>query len=470
MDATRIDSLEAVRDALAPLVSEGFDALASGSVSDADLIDVLRVGGDLRRLVDAWVVAATEQVSARSQGPRHERFTSLLGARDVNEVVRNTTRCDARTAKAGERAASVVHRERSITSGELMPARFPMLTDALRDGVLGVPGILAATGPLVEVADRVAAEGLAAADAALADAARGADLDGQSLPPLCPDDLGNLARMWAAYLDEDGAVPREDEALRRRGFKFGPTRDGLVPVYGNLLPEVASQFQLHFDAIVNPRAGRGPCFEPDGVVDPDSGELRPPKDPRTVPQKMHDALASILAAAARAVESPSLGGGAPTLVVTVSQADLLRGNGEGRVDGIDAPVSPGGVMHLACTGSIQRVIHDDEGRIVSIHTRDRVFNATQRKAIMARDGGCVIPGCTIRAAWSEIHHVTEHSQGGPTHTDNGCMLCWGHHRTLDVSGWQIRMRNGVVEIRGPAWWDKARRWRPARNNLTTLIH
>ena len=48
------------------------------------------------------------------------------------------------------------------------------------------------------------------------------------------------------------------------------------------------------------------------------------------------------------------------------------------------------------------------------------------------------------------------------------MLCWGHHRTLDVSGWQIRMRNGVVEIRGPAWWDRERRWRPARNNLTTF--
>ena len=257
MEATRIDSLEAVRDALAPLVSEGFDALASGSVSDVDLIDVLRVGGDLRRLVDALVVAATEQVSARSQGPRHERFTSLHGARDVNEVVRNTTRCDARTAKAGERAAAVVRRERSITSGELMPARFPMLADALRDGVLGVPGILAATGPLVEIADRVAAEGLAAADAALADAARGSEVDGQSLPPLCPDDLGNLARLWADHLDEDGAAPREDEALRRRGFMFRPARDGLIPVGGNLLPEVAGQLMRLFDAIVNPRAGQG---------------------------------------------------------------------------------------------------------------------------------------------------------------------------------------------------------------------
>ena len=400
MEATRIDALEAVRDALAPLVSEGFDALAAGLVSDADLIGILRVSGDVRRLADALAIAATEQVDARSQGPLVERLTSRTGAGNTNEVVRNATRCDARTATSFERAARLVHRAQSLTSGELLPGKFPMLVEALRDGDLGLPGLLAATGPLVAVADRVDADGLAAADAALAAAARGADLDGQSLPPLAADDLGNLARLWAAHLDEDGAVPREDEALRRRSFGFGKTRDGLVPVFGNLLPEVASQFQLHFDAILNPRAGHGPCFEPDADADadPNSGELLPPKDPRTGQQKMHDALASILTAAARAVESPSLGGGAPTLVVTVSQADFIRGNGEGRVDGIDAPVSPGCVAHTACTGSIQRVIHDDEGRIVSIHTRDRVFNATQRKAIMARDGGCVIPGCTADGA------------------------------------------------------------------------
>ena len=232
MEATRIDSLEAVRDALAPLVSEGFDALASGSVSDADLIGILRVSGDVRRLADALAIAATEQVDARSQGPRLERLTSRTGARNTNEVVRNATRCDARTATSFERAAKRVHRDQSLTSGELLPAQFPMLVEALRDGDLGLPGLLAATGPLVAVADRVDPDGLAAADAALADAARGADLDGQSLPPLAADDLGNLARLWASHLDVDGAVPREDEALRRRSFRFGPTRDGLVPVYG----------------------------------------------------------------------------------------------------------------------------------------------------------------------------------------------------------------------------------------------
>ncbi|MGC5225508.1 HNH endonuclease signature motif containing protein, partial [Micromonospora sp. DT81.3] len=73
---------------------------------------------------------------------------------------------------------------------------------------------------------------------------------------------------------------------------------------------------------------------------------------------------------------------------------------------------------------------DDRGRIVSIGTLDRVFNHHQRKAITLRDGGCIIPGCHIPAAWCEIHHVTDHALGGPTHTDNGVLLCWHHHRTL----------------------------------------
>ncbi|MGV2900338.1 hypothetical protein ACNPM4_01575, partial [Microbacterium sp. AGC62] len=50
----------------------------------------------------------------------------------------------------------------------------------------------------------------------------------------------------------------------------------------------------------------------------------------------------------------------------------------------------------------------------------------------------------------------------PTHTDNGVALCWHHHRTLDTSGWEIRMRHGTPHVRGPAWWDPARRWRTPR--------
>ena len=68
----------------------------------------------------------------------------------------------------------------------------------------------------------------------------------------------------------------------------------------------------------------------------------------------------------------------------------------------------------------------------------------------------------------EIHHDIEHSRGGPTHTDNGVMLCWFHHRTLDTSGWQVRMNRGVPEVRGPYWWDSRGLWRPVTTSPTRM--
>ncbi|WP_244946337.1 HNH endonuclease signature motif containing protein [Microbacterium saccharophilum] len=63
------------------------------------------------------------------------------------------------------------------------------------------------------------------------------------------------------------------------------------------------------------------------------------------------------------------------------------------------------------------------------------------------------------AGWCEIHHVTEHAHGGATHTDNGVLLCWYHHRFLDRIGWRIRMNQGVPEVMAPVWFDASMRWR-----------
>jgi hypothetical protein len=80
--------------------------------------------------------------------------------------------------------------------------------------------------------------------------------------------------------------------------------------------------------------------------------------------------------------------------------------------------------------------------------------------------GSLIPGCQVPAIWCEIHHVTEAARGGPTHTDNGVLLCWHHHRTLDTNGWQIRINNGIPEVRAPHWREPYLRWRPATTSPT----
>ena len=108
------------------------------------------------------------------------------------------------------------------------------------------------------------------------------------------------------------------------------------------------------------------------------------------------------------------------------------------------------------------------GAIMQLGSPERCFTAHQRRAITLRDGGCLIPGCTVPAAWCEIHHVIPDESGGPTHPDNGVMLCWFHHRTIDTSGWQIRMLRGVPHIRPPAWLDPGGTWRVATKSPTRI--
>ncbi|UUT36013.1 DUF222 domain-containing protein [Microbacterium elymi] len=156
---------------------------------------------------------------------------------------------------------------------------------------------------------------------------------------------------------------------------------------GNLLVDVAAQLQLLLDAQNNPKR-QGPTFAP--IPSDDSDE--PPKslaDPRTMPQRAHDAFAAILIAAAGSADTPTLGGAAPTLTVAVRAEDLECGRGYAHIDGIDEPVPLHVARHAACCGKIERVILDAFGRILDIQVRDRIFTPHQRRAIaLARRRVC----------------------------------------------------------------------------------
>jgi hypothetical protein len=203
-----------------------------------------------------------------------------------------------------------------------------------------------------------------------------------------------------------------------------------------------------------------------GPVFADAGEAddAEPRDARTSRQRNHDKFAGILAVSAGVLGMPQLGGAPPTLVVTTSTAELADPDGiaflasrePGETGAVDAAVA----RHAACIGRVQKLVFGNDGRIVELGTADRVFGGHRRRAIAIRDGECIIPGCHVPAAWTEVHHVTGHAVGGPTHTDNGVLLCWWHHRTIETSGWEISMRDGVPWVRAPRWIDPQRQWRP----------
>ncbi|WP_341975958.1 DUF222 domain-containing protein [Microbacterium sp. LWO13-1.2] len=517
-----IPLLDQVVDDLDQVLSA--DAL--GALSDADRMHVLRVAGEAFRRIEAVVVETT----AGAEPGFPDGFGCRNMNELLQRVLRVDAPGAARVVKAADMVHRDVELTSGARLPSRWPAlRGAMLGGTIGiAGLLAATGPIERAGVRIGTADRLRADvelagqargyvlAGAAADADFGERADADTVPADVAPPATPEDLKQFAQLIALYLDPDGSAPSEAEASQNRSFTVGRLRNGTYPVWGNMLPEVYAQMQLIFDAQLNPKtagpADLGVMFRPSDEIDGASDGLDPfnsdPRnviDPRTRAQKQHDALAAALGIAARHDEMPSLGGAAPTLVVHVDAATFATGDGAkfavgsaadalpvpdsgtntdsgvnsdtgagagfaagwATIPGVDAPVSASVASHTACTGTIQRVLFD-EGRIVGISVTDRVFTVHQRRAIVLRDKECLIPGCHVPASWCEIHHVTEHARGGPTHTDNGVPLCWHHHRTLDRSGWEIRMIGGIPQIRGPGWWDPAQRWRTPRATLDTL--
>lgn len=451
------------REALEQLRSMLVEVLRFDDVSrwaDDELLTTAGALEALGRLVDAHRAACAGEVAERSRVELgDERLSTRSGCRSAIELVERVTQVSAFEARRRIALGSAT-RARSGFSGEAIEAVFPLVAAALAAGDLGAD----AAGTIIRELDRTRAVAdplaLAAAEQALVDEATG---QGDGEPVRCTaDELRVQAQAWSTFLDQDGREPDDERAMRRRGFRLGRARDGLVPVTGELMPEVAAKLTRLFDAHLSPRSGTRFMTEEQRASIADSGETR------SADQQRHDVFAAAIDTAARSGEHPTIGGAAPTVLISVRASDLGAGRGVAHADGVELPISLRAARHMICTGGTQTVAFDDVGRIMALGSPERCFTPHQRRAITLRDGGCLMPGCSVPAAWCEIHHVTPAADGGPTHPDNGVMLCWFHHRTIDTSGWGIRMLRGVPQIRPPAWLDPGGGWRAVTKSPTRL--
>ncbi|WP_022894796.1 HNH endonuclease signature motif containing protein [Agromyces subbeticus] len=449
-------TLYEVRTSLLDVVRVG----EMGGWSDDELLAATAAFEAVGRVVDAHRAACAGEVAERSRAELGgERLSARRGCRSASELLERVTQASG--AEARRRIVlGTATRPRAGLTGEPLPARFASVAAALAGGELGADAagtIIRALDAPSRVADPIA---LATAERELVAAALGA---GDVYPVRASaDEVRVQAQAWAVFLDQDGPEPDDERAMRRRGFRIGRARDGLIPVSGELLPEVAAGLTRLFDAHLAPRSGGGFMTAEERANIAANGEVR------TAEQQRHDVVAAIVATAARSGEHPSIGGAPPTVLVSVRAADLQSGHGVAHADGIDVPVSLRAARQMMCTGGTQPVTFDDRGRIMQLGSPERCFTPHQRRAITLRDGGCLIPGCRVPASWCEIHHVIPDVDGGPTHPDNGVLLCWFHHRTIETSGWGIRMIRGAPQIRPPAWLDPGGTWRPSTKSPTRL--
>ena len=465
--------------------------VAVGAVSDEVLLEATALLERIGRRADHSRVAVAGEIDERSRRELSiDGLAARKGCRSASELIQRVTRVSGLTASRRLTLAARI-RPAIALSGHVGPVQFPSLARAIKSGRLGVDSAAAITSGLAPTIERSSHELLAGAELELVAAAIGVTIDNAEADSDSPNDWdcdwadateGGVvactadetriqARAWAAILDADGIEPADEKNMRQRGLTVTKLDTDMVRISGQLMPAVGAQLEKILSAFLNPKTS--PKFEMADDISDDRNAARRNPDPRSRAQRSHDILAGIIDIATRDARNPTLGGAAPTVLVTVRERDLLsrnsdgsQGVGVGFVDGTPVPISV--VKQFTCSGGTQQVVLDDAGRIIELGSPQRCFTPAQRRAITARDGGCIIPGCHTPAAWCEIHHVLEAAAGGPTHTDNGVLLCWFHHRTIDTSGWQIRMQTGVPHIKAPPWLDYQARWQRATKSGTRI--
>jgi hypothetical protein len=197
------------------------------------------------------------------------------------------------------------------------------------------------------------------------------------------------------------------EQAQSNWFSMSTAKDGRFFIEGNL------------DA-VNGAAVRG-ALEP--LARP-SGE----HDVRGYDQRMADAL----------VEIVTHGGQHNVQLQVTSSVETLLGlvGAQGAEMEFSLPVSSKTVERWACDCSVTRVLMQDS-MVIDVGRAKRVVSGPTKRALHARDGHCVWPGCDRPASWCDGHHLVSWIHGGSTDLDNLALLCHRHHRMVHEDNWQI---------------------------------
>jgi hypothetical protein len=453
-------TLEQATALLTELVSLDFAAL-----SHSDQVRMLAPIEALGRLADAARIKVAAEVDESSRFDLGMKGASVEhGHRKPVHLIEERTRVSQAEVMRRIRLGRATRAQTTLL-GDRLPARRPTIAAALFAGELGVDSAYLIESMLrrSESGSAATLELVAVAEQALV----------ESAAVQCADLVGAEARVWRQALDPDGAEPSYEETLAQRSVTVGRERNGITDIHIKADPiGRAIIVSVLADSTVpgaQPRflseeeAARGTTQ----VADDDGNVIEAIADLRTRAQKQYDIFFGTLQASARTVQS----GGAATrstasVVATISLCDLEAGTGIGWVDGSDEPIPASVVQQLACDGGIRRMVLGNAGEPLYLGDRERYFTAGQRKALAVRDGGCV--RCGAPASWCHAHHVIFASRGGPTDVDNGVLLCPAHHHALHAGLFEIRMIDGMPQLRTLSLFDADGEWRPARRSRVAI--
>lgn len=348
----------------------------------------------------------------------------------------------------------------------------PRLGRALASGQISRQHVDIAVGCL----DRLPTDTLADTDA---DGVAGIERVDEFLAEQAARHSPAVFRRIARQLEAALAPEREfdPEAHTRRFLHLGTDGSGMVVGRFALSPADGVLFRNVIHALSAPRSAAGPGVQPSADGEP-AGDVRaelPIGDLRTAAQRRADALAQLARLAvgrdATGDPDPAPPGRTPvhvSLVATLEQVMAALGVRPAAGVGLANDLGPGGgpvppavLAQSLCTAVISPTILDGNGAVLAQGRAVRLATIAQRRAVFARDRGCVVPGCTAPPQWCEVHHVVPWSEGGATDVDNLAAICARHHSELHAGGWGMVVIDDLPHVVPPFWLDPTRT--PRRN-------
>lgn len=322
------------------------------------------------------------------------------------------------------------------------------------------------------------------------------DAEGHELLTTIADDLNNphttSGKPAPAHRDDPAPGPPADPAnitdcQPGRGQGPGPDADAVpktkVPEQPALIPEWAVDPAMPLDQ--RPRAGftdvgqpaaTAPQQFPGAPRDERPGSQQDPLVNRLTGESPEEANSRIRARrllqavfdALRATSDPQ-GTGDPGMpmnsrveMLVMIDYDALRGATEGHgITGHGGYLSAGSARRLACNAGILPLVMGGNSQPLDLGRKRRFFTKGQKRAIAARDRGCINPGCGMSANRTEAHHVDPWSEGGQTRVNRGVLLCVLCHTAFHAGHFRIVFINDVPYVVQSASRDPMQR--PTRN-------
>ncbi len=230
-----------------------------------------------------------------------------------------------------------------------------------------------------------------------------------------PGQFTGFLKSYEHQVDAEHALAEANHAHQRRYLHVSEPSHGLIRIDGLLDEEGGAMLNRALDRLMPPPSR---------------------DDDRHAGQRRADALLELCQRPSRG--STDGAGPRPHLVIRASVETLVgtRGAAAGEVErGGSVPSET--VRRLACDAALSRITGQGE-LDAEVSRATRTIPPATRRALAARDHGCVAEGCGRPPDWTDAHHLKHWVHGGDTTMSNLVLLCRRHHRMVHEEGWSLR--------------------------------